>query len=68
MGRFHAKQFPGESEEYRKTRDELLESEIKLRKQLEEVAALRRQLPRGGKIKEDYLFEEGVSDWPIRAQ
>ena len=62
MGRFHAKQFPGESEEYRKTRDELLESEIKLRDQLEEVAALRRQLPRGGKIKEDYLFEEGVSD------
>lgn len=40
----------------------MLESEIRLRKQLGEVAALRRQLPHGGKIKEEYLFEEGVSD------
>lgn len=62
MGKFHSNQFPGASEEYRKARDQLLESEIKLKKQLEEVAQLRRKLPPGGKIKEDYLFEEGASD------
>jgi predicted dithiol-disulfide oxidoreductase (DUF899 family) len=58
----HSKRFPGESETYRKARDELLEAEMKLRKQLEEVAALRRQLPRGGKVKEDYLLDEGAPD------
>jgi len=62
MGKFHSKRFPGESKTYRRARDELLEAEMKLRKQLEEVAALRRQLPRGGKVKEDYLFEEGAPD------
>jgi len=62
MRKFHSKRFPGESETYRKARDELLEAEMRLRRQLEEVAALRRQLPRGGKVKEDYLFEEGASN------
>ncbi len=62
MGKFHSKEFPGEGETYRGARDELLEAEMKLRKHLEEVAALRRQLPRGGKVKEDYLFEEGAPD------
>lgn len=62
MGRFHEKRFPGESKTYRAARNKLLEAEMKLRKQLEEVAALRRKLPRGGKVKEDYLFEEGAPD------
>lgn len=62
MGKFHEKRFPGESKTYRAARNKLLEAEMKLRKQLEEVAALRRQLPRGGKVKEDYLFEEGAPD------
>ena len=62
MGKFHANKFPGETETYRRMRDQLLESEINLRKQIEEVAALRRQLPQGGKIKEDYVFDEGASD------
>jgi predicted dithiol-disulfide oxidoreductase (DUF899 family) len=31
---------------------------MKLRKQTEDVAALRRKLPPGGKLKEDYVFEE----------
>lgn len=62
MGKFHNIQFPGESDEYRSQRDALLKSEIELRKQIEKVARQRRELPLGGKIKEDYLFEEGGTD------
>ena len=62
MGKFHTNKFPGEPEAYRRKRDQLLESEINLRKQIEEVAALRRQLPQDGKIKEDYVFAEGAPD------
>ncbi|MGE5820689.1 MAG: DUF899 family protein [Deltaproteobacteria bacterium] len=62
MGQFHPNRFPGETEDYRKMRDRLLELEINLRKQIEAVAALRRELPRGGKIKEDYVFDEGAAD------
>jgi predicted dithiol-disulfide oxidoreductase (DUF899 family) len=50
--------FPGESENYREARNKLLEAEIHLRKQLESVAALRRQLPAGGRIPQDYVFED----------
>ena len=50
--------FPNESPEYRKARDELLVAENALRQQTEDVAALRRKLPPGGPIKEDYLFDE----------
>ena len=49
--------FPNESESYRQARQRLLEAEIALRDQAEEVAALRRQLPPGGLVQEDYLFE-----------
>jgi predicted dithiol-disulfide oxidoreductase (DUF899 family) len=49
--------FPGESSEYRRARNELLEAEAELRLQNERVAALRRALPAGGLIKEDYVFE-----------
>jgi predicted dithiol-disulfide oxidoreductase (DUF899 family) len=58
MGKHHEHRFPGESEAYREARDELLEAEIALRRQEEEVAAMRRQLPPGGAIPEDYLFTE----------
>lgn len=58
MKSIHNKSFPGESKQYRDVRNELLKAEMKLRKQTEEVAALRRKLPIGGKIKEDYVFEE----------
>src|SRR5271155_732534 len=54
--------FPGESDAYREARNELLESEIKLRRHVEETAALRRKLPPGGEIPEDYWFEEGAAD------
>src|SRR6476620_2876029 len=58
MKNYHNKTFPGESNEYREDRNELLEAAIHLRRQTEEVAALRRSLPNGGKLKEDYVFEE----------
>lgn len=51
-------QFPNESEEYRAARDALLEAEGALREQVEAVAALRRRLPLGGRVKEDYVFDE----------
>jgi predicted dithiol-disulfide oxidoreductase (DUF899 family) len=48
--------FPGESAEYRAARHRLLEAEIELRRAMEEVAALRRALPPGGAVPEDYVF------------
>jgi predicted dithiol-disulfide oxidoreductase (DUF899 family) len=54
----HAVRFPGESEAYRAAREELLRAELELRERIAEVAALRRRLPRGGRAKEDYVFEE----------
>jgi predicted dithiol-disulfide oxidoreductase (DUF899 family) len=61
MGEYHAKRFPGESDSYRNARDSLLSAERALRKNIEEVAALRRTLPPGGALKQDYVFEE-ISD------
>jgi predicted dithiol-disulfide oxidoreductase (DUF899 family) len=49
--------WPGESEEYRRARDELLEEEIELRRRIEAVAAQRRALPLGGEVPVDYVFE-----------
>jgi predicted dithiol-disulfide oxidoreductase (DUF899 family) len=50
--------FPGESAEYRRERNRLLEAEIDLRRATERVAAQRRALPPGGVVAEDYVFEE----------
>jgi predicted dithiol-disulfide oxidoreductase (DUF899 family) len=50
--------FPGESPEYRKARNQLLEQEIRLRAEMEAVAAARRALPPGGVVPEDYVFED----------
>jgi predicted dithiol-disulfide oxidoreductase (DUF899 family) len=50
-------QFPNESPEYRRARNALLTEEIELRRHIERVAALRRLLPSGGEIPEDYAFE-----------
>ena len=64
---FHGKRLPNESPEYRAARNELLAQEVSLREQLERVAALRRQLPLGGELKEDYEFEEiDLSDGSTR--
>ena len=49
--------FPNENRAYRMARDELLEAEKALRKKIESVAALRRKLPPGGEVPEDYGFE-----------
>jgi predicted dithiol-disulfide oxidoreductase (DUF899 family) len=58
----HSRRFPGESTDYRAARDRLLNAEIELRRSLEAVAALRRNLPPGGPVPEDYRFEEGAAD------
>jgi predicted dithiol-disulfide oxidoreductase (DUF899 family) len=49
--------YPNESPEYRKARDELLEEEKALVERVKAVAEKRRQLPLGGKLKEDYKFQ-----------
>src|SRR6266480_2989327 len=49
--------FPGESAEYRAARERLLEREIELRRATEAVAAARRELPAGGIVPEDYVFQ-----------
>ena len=56
---------PGESREYRAARDRLLEREIELRRAMEAVAALRRELPPGGPVETDYVFDgEGADGAP----
>jgi predicted dithiol-disulfide oxidoreductase (DUF899 family) len=54
--------FPGESAEYRAARERLLEQEIELRRATEAVAAARRELPPGGAVPEDYVFEGAGTD------
>ena len=49
--------FPNESTAYREARNALLAEEMELRRQVERVAAHRRALPKGGEVKEDYVFE-----------
>jgi predicted dithiol-disulfide oxidoreductase (DUF899 family) len=54
--------FPGESAEYREARDRLLVREIELRREMEAVAAARRELPPGGVVPEDYVFQGKAAD------
>ncbi len=56
--------FPNETPLYRQARNELLEQEIELRRQIERVSALRRQLPPGGEVTRDYRFES--EDGPVK--
>ena len=56
--------FPNESAEYRAARNALLIEEIKLRRQLEHVAAHRRALPPGGDLPQD--FELASETGPVR--
>lgn len=58
--------YPGESAEYRAARDRLLEREIELRREMEAVAAARRELPPGGEIPRDYVFQERGVDGATR--
>jgi predicted dithiol-disulfide oxidoreductase (DUF899 family) len=48
---------PNENPDFRAAREALLAEEIELRRQTEKVAALRRALPLGGALKEDYVFQ-----------
>jgi predicted dithiol-disulfide oxidoreductase (DUF899 family) len=54
--------FPNESAQYRTARNRLLEQEIALRRTMEAVAAARRELPPGGTVPEDYLFDGLAAD------
>jgi predicted dithiol-disulfide oxidoreductase (DUF899 family) len=54
--------YPGESAGYREARDGLLAAEIELRRQIEAVAAARRELPPGGEVPEDYVFHGAGED------
>ena len=54
--------FPGESAPYRTARDRLLRQEIELRRATEAVAAARRELPPGGLVPEDYVFQGAGAD------
>jgi predicted dithiol-disulfide oxidoreductase (DUF899 family) len=54
--------FPGDSAEYRAARDRLLEQEIEERRAMEAVAAARRELPPGGEVPEDYVFQGAGPD------
>jgi predicted dithiol-disulfide oxidoreductase (DUF899 family) len=53
----HDRRFPGETEEYRQSRDDLLRAEMALRAQTEAVASQRRGLPDGGEVPTDYVFQ-----------
>jgi predicted dithiol-disulfide oxidoreductase (DUF899 family) len=54
--------FPAESAEYRAARDRLLEQDIALRRAMEAVAVARRELPPGGIVPEDYVFQGRGAD------
>ena len=54
--------FPGESAEYRAARGRLLELEIELRRAMEAVALARRELPPGGVVPQDYIFQGAGAD------
>jgi predicted dithiol-disulfide oxidoreductase (DUF899 family) len=58
--------FPGESEEYRRERNLLLEAEVALRGAIEQVAAQRRALPLGGVVPDDYRFEDASDGREVR--
>ena len=61
--------YPSESQEYRAAREALLKDEQELINKVKSVAAKRRQLPLGGQLKEDYVFQwatEGKVGKPVR--
>jgi predicted dithiol-disulfide oxidoreductase (DUF899 family) len=54
----HTQRWPGESDEYRRARNELLAAELELRRQVTRVAAMRARLPLGGAVEQNYEFTE----------
>lgn len=64
-----SKTYPNETKQYREARDRLLKEEQALVDSTKAVAELRRKLPLGGEIKEDYVFQwatEGKLGQPVR--
>ena len=49
--------YPNESQEYRAAREALLKDERELVEKTKAVAEMRRKLPLGGELKEDYVFQ-----------
>lgn len=56
LARKNGMRFPNESAAYREARTQLLAEEIELRRHIERVAELRRQLPPGGEVVKEYRF------------
>ena len=50
--------YPNESATYRTARAALLSRELELRQKVADVAAMRRDLPAGGEVPEDYAFHD----------
>src|SRR5262245_55661728 len=63
--RFMTIRFPNESAEYRTARNRLLQQEIELRRAMEDVAVMRRALPPGGVVPEDYAFQGKRGDGSV---
>ena len=51
------RRYPNESREYRDARDSLLKDEQELVDKVKSVAERRRNLPLGGQLTEDYVFQ-----------
>ena len=58
----HSNRFPGETSRYRTARNKLLAAETDLRRHVERVARMRRRLPLGGLVPQDYVFDEMPPD------
>ena len=56
--KIHSQTFPGETARYRTARNRLLAEETELRRHVERVARMRRKLPLGGPVREDYVFAQ----------
>jgi predicted dithiol-disulfide oxidoreductase (DUF899 family) len=55
-------EFPNESAEYRAAREQLLAMEVEHRRLTEGLAVVRRTLPQGGLLKEDYIFDGAAAN------
>jgi predicted dithiol-disulfide oxidoreductase (DUF899 family) len=58
-------QWPNEPAGYREAREALLQAEAELRRQEESVAARRRELPVGGEVTGDYVFDSPSGPVPF---
>lgn len=57
LAKANSARYPNESEAYRRARTALLAEEIELRRHIERVAEMRRALPPGAEVREDYRFD-----------